>query len=74
MEIVADYFTGTFNGTVSGGAGSVSAPTFAATTGTLPTPGGSTTFANASSPTVAELLDAVVELRKSLADLITQLS
>lgn len=36
--------------------------TVTATTGTLPTPDGSVTFANAATPTVTELLEAVVEL------------
>jgi hypothetical protein len=68
LEIEADWFTGSFNGVVS----SLTAPastavTFTATSGTLPTPDGATTFANAATPTVAELLDAVVELRTKLA-------
>lgn len=48
------------------------APTFTATSGSLPTAGGSTTFADATTPTVDELLDAVVELRKAVADLVTE--
>jgi hypothetical protein len=48
------------------------APTFTATSGSLPTPGGSTTFSDATTPTVVELLDAVCELRKAVADLVTE--
>lgn len=49
----------------------INAPTFTATSGSLPTAAGSTTFANAATPTVAELLDAVVELRATQAAMIT---
>lgn len=41
----------------------LSSNTVTATTGTLPTPGGSTTIANAASPTVSELLDFCMELK-----------
>lgn len=44
----------------------LTAMTVTATTGTLPTPGGSTTIANAATPTVAELLDFCVELKAKL--------
>lgn len=50
-------------------AGNAVAVTIAATTGSLPTPNGSVTFANAASPTVAELLEAVVELNAKFAAL-----
>ncbi len=42
--------------------------TMSATIGSLPTPDGSVTFADAASPTNAELLEAVVELEKTLGD------
>lgn len=42
---------------------------FSATTGTLPTAGGTTVFSDAASPTVAELLDAIVELRANIVSL-----
>lgn len=37
--------------------------TVTATTGTLPTPDGTTTIANAATPTVVELLDLCMELK-----------
>lgn len=47
--------------------------TVTATTGSLPTPGGSTTIANAATPTVVELLDFCVETRAKVADIMTAL-
>lgn len=38
-------------------------PAFTATSGSLPAPNGATVFANTATPTVVELLDAVVELQ-----------
>lgn len=75
LEIVADEFTGTFNGAVSG---SISAPvstpvTITATSGSLPTPNGAVTIANAASPTVAELQEAVVEINAKLTALLAAL-
>lgn len=46
--------------------------TYTATVGSLPTAGGSTTFANTATPTVVELLDAVVELKAVCDALITE--
>lgn len=40
--------------------------TVTATTGSLPTAGGSTTIANAATPTVSELLDYCTELKSKL--------
>lgn len=42
---------------------------FSATTGSLPTAGGTTVFSDTSTPTVVELLDAVVELRANVVAL-----
>jgi hypothetical protein len=44
----------------------LSALTVTATTGTLPTPDGSVTIANASTPTVAELQEFCMELKAKL--------
>ena len=48
--------------------------TIEATTGTLPTADGSLTIADASTPTVAELLEAVVELNAKIEALRTALA
>ncbi len=48
------------------------AVTLTASSGSLPTAGGSTTFSDAAVPTVVELLDAVVELNAKLTVLITE--
>ncbi|MCY1244478.1 hypothetical protein D9M72_575530 [compost metagenome] len=45
------------------GVAALTALTVTATTGTLPTPNGSVTIANAATPTVAELLEFCVELK-----------
>ena len=45
-----------------------------ATTGTLPTADGSVTIADASTPTVAELLEAVVELNAKIEALRTAIA
>ena len=45
--------------------------TVTATTGTLPTPDGSVTIANAATPTVVELLEFCMELRAKVASLQT---
>lgn len=66
LEILADEFTGTFNGTVNTGVAPVTAT---ATTGTLPTANGSVTIANAATPTVNELLEFCVELNAKIAAL-----
>lgn len=47
--------------------------TVTATTGTLPTPGGSTTIANAASPTVSELLDLCLENKAKIDAIIAAL-
>jgi len=47
--------------------------TTTATTGSLPTPNGSVTIANAATPTVTELLDYCVELEAKLEDLLGKL-
>lgn len=47
-------------------AAAIAALTISATTGTLPTPNGSVTVANAATPTVSELLEAVMELNAKL--------
>ena len=47
--------------------------TITATTGTLPTADGSITVANAATPTVAELLEAIVELNAKVEALRTAL-
>jgi hypothetical protein len=44
----------------------LSAMTVTATTGSLPTPNGSVTIANAATPTVAELLEFCMELKAKL--------
>lgn len=41
----------------------LTANTVTATTGTLPTPDGATTIANAATPTVVELLDLCMEIK-----------
>ena len=48
--------------------------TIEATTGTLPTADGSVTIADASTPTVAELLEAVVELNAKIEALRTAIA
>ena len=73
LELVADEFTGVFNGTVAGALNGQSAVTITATTGTLPTANGAVTIANAATPTVGELLDAVVELNTKVAAIIAAL-
>lgn len=47
--------------------------TITATTGTLPTPNGAVTIADAASPTVAELQEAVVELNAKVSAIIAAL-
>lgn len=47
--------------------------TVTATTGTLPTPNGSVTIANAATPTVAELQEFCVELKAKVDALVTAL-
>lgn len=47
--------------------------TITATTGTLPTPNGAVTIANAATPTVAELQEAVVELNAKVSAIIAAL-
>ena len=51
----------------------LAANTVTATTGTLPTPDGATTIANAASPTVAELLEFCMENRAKIAAIIAAL-
>lgn len=51
----------------------LAANTVTATTGTLPTPNGATTIANAATPTVAELLEFCVENRAKIAAIIAAL-
>ena len=51
----------------------LSANTVTATTGTLPTPSGATTIANAATPTVAELLEFCMENRAKIAAIIAAL-
>ena len=51
----------------------LAANTVTATTGTLPTPDGATTIANAASPTVAELLDFCMENRAKITAIIAAL-
>ena len=51
----------------------LAANTVTATTGTLPTPNGATTIANAASPTVAELLEFCMENRAKIAAIIAAL-
>ena len=52
---------------------SLAANTVTATTGTLPTPNGATTSANAATPTVAELLEFCMENRAKIAAIIAAL-
>lgn len=73
LELVADEFTGVFNGTVVGALTGQSAVTITATTGTLPTADGSVTIANAATPTVTELQEAIVELNAKIAAIIAAL-
>lgn len=47
-------------------------PALTATTGSLPTPDAATVISNTATPTVVELLDAIVELRVTVAALITE--
>lgn len=51
----------------------LAANTVTATTGTLPTPDGATTIANAATPTVAELLEFCMENRAKIAAIIAAL-
>ena len=51
----------------------LAAMTVTATTGSLPTPGGSTTIANTATPTVTELLDFCVELKAKVDAIVTAL-
>lgn len=51
----------------------LTANTVTATTGTLPTPNGATTIADAATPTVAELLEFCVENRAKIAAIIAAL-
>ena len=51
----------------------LAANTVKATTGTLPTPNGATTIANAATPTVAELLEFCMENRAKIAAIIAAL-
>ena len=51
----------------------LAANTDTATTGTLPTPNGATTIANAATPTVAELLEFCMEIRAKIAAIIAAL-
>ena len=51
----------------------LAANTVTATTGTLPTPNGATTIANADTPTVAELLEFCMENRAKIAAIIAAL-
>lgn len=51
----------------------LTAMTVTATTGTLPTPNGSVTIANAATPTVAELLEFCVELKAKQDAIVTAL-
>ena len=73
LELVADEFTGVFNGTVAGALNGQSAVTITATTGTLPTANGAVTIADAATPTVAELQEAIVELNAKVAAIIAAL-
>jgi len=43
-----------------------------ATSGSFPTPDGSWTVSNAATPTVVELQEGIIELRKNVIDLITE--
>jgi F0F1-type ATP synthase epsilon subunit len=68
LEIEASQFTGLVNGAISS---AVATPvTITATSGSLPTANGSVTIANAASPTVAELQEAVVEINTKLTALL----
>ena len=51
----------------------LTANTVTATTGTLPTPDGATTIANAATPTVAELLELCMELKDKIDNMRTAL-
>lgn len=51
----------------------LTALTVTATTGTLPTPNGTVTIANAATPTVAELLEFCVELKAKQDAIVTAL-
>ena len=51
----------------------LAANTVTATTGTLPTPNGATTIADAATPTVAELLEFCMENRAKIAAIIAAL-
>ena len=68
LELLVDEVTasGSLNGSINTGVAPV---TITATTGTLPTPNGAVTIANAATPTVVELLEAVVELNAKIAAL-----
>ena len=55
------------------GVAALAANTVTATTGTLPTPNGATTIANAATPTVAELLEFCMENRAKIAAIIAAL-
>lgn len=47
----------------------LTANTVTATTGTLPTPNGATTIANAATPTVVELLELCMEIKAKVDDI-----
>lgn len=66
LELVADEFTGTFNGTINSGVAPV---TVTVTSGSAPTPNGAVTIANSATPTVTELLEFCVELNAKIAAL-----
>lgn len=67
LELVADEFTGTFNGTVNTGVAPVTV-TYTASNPNI-TPNGAVTIANGGTPTVAELLEFCVELNAKIAAL-----
>lgn len=66
LEILADEFTGTFNGTVNTGVAPV---TVTYTSGSGPATNGAVTIANSATPTVTELLEFCVELNAKIAAL-----
>ena len=67
LEIVADEFTGTFNGTVNSGVAPIAVTYTTADPGI--TPDGAITIANGGTPTVSELLQFCVELNAKIAAL-----
>ena len=74
LEVLAGQFTGVFNGTLDGAVTGVAPITITYTTNNPNiTPDSAITIANGTTPTVAELLQFIVEVNAKLNALIAQL-